>query len=131
MRADGRSVQPQPYAGLGSYVKATRLAEPAGAVFIEYHVVFAEPQGWFHGANLLRSKLPIVAQDMVRKFRRKMAEQLDQLDRSVSAIGNRAHRQAGYAAPIMAIKSATANAFADRSQRDIALNEPRRLVANA
>jgi hypothetical protein len=63
---------PQSYAGLGSYVKATRLAEPAGALFIEYHVVFAEPQGWFHGANLLRSKLPIVAQDMVRKFRRNM-----------------------------------------------------------
>ncbi len=64
--------QPQLYAGLGSYVKATRLAEPAGALFIEYHVVFAEPQDWFHGANLLRSKLPIVAQDMVRKFRRNM-----------------------------------------------------------
>ena len=64
---------PQPYAGLGSYVKATRLAEPAGAVFIEYHVVYAEPQGWFHGANLLRSKLPIVAQDLVRRLRRKMA----------------------------------------------------------
>ncbi len=31
--------------------------------------------GWFHGANLLRSKLPIVAQDVVRKLRRKMAEQ--------------------------------------------------------
>jgi len=61
---------PQPYAGLGSYIKVTRLAEPAGALFIEYHVVFAEPQGWFHGANLLRSKLPIVAQDMVRTLRR-------------------------------------------------------------
>jgi hypothetical protein len=66
---------PQPYAGLGSYVKATRLAEPEGAAFIEYHVVFAEPEGWFHGANLLRSKLPIVAQDLVRKLRRKMAEE--------------------------------------------------------
>lgn len=65
---------PQPYPGLGSYVKATRLAEPAGAAFIEYHVVFAEPEGWFHGANLLRSKLPIVAQDLVRRLRRKLAE---------------------------------------------------------
>lgn len=60
----------QPYAGIGSYVKATRLAEPIGAVFIEYHVAFIEPEGWFHGTNLLRSKLPIVAQDMVRNFRR-------------------------------------------------------------
>lgn len=63
---------PQPYPGLGCYVKATRLAEPAGAAFIEYHVVYAEPEGWFHGANLLRSKLPIVAQELVRKLRRKM-----------------------------------------------------------
>lgn len=64
---------PQPFAGLGSYVKATRLVEPEGAVFVEYHLVFAEPEGWFHGANLLRSKLPLVAQDLVRKLRRKMA----------------------------------------------------------
>jgi hypothetical protein len=61
---------PQPYSGLGSYIKATRLAEPTGALFFEYHVVFAEPQDWFHGANLLRSKLPIVAQEIVRKLRR-------------------------------------------------------------
>jgi hypothetical protein len=61
---------PQPFAGLGSYARASKLAEPAGAIFIEYHVAFAEPRGWFQGANLLRSKLPIVAQDMVRKFRR-------------------------------------------------------------
>lgn len=65
---------PQPYPGLGSYVKATRLSEPEGAVFVEYHLVYAEPEGWFHGANLLRSKLPIVAQDVVRKLRRKMGE---------------------------------------------------------
>jgi hypothetical protein len=65
---------PEPYAGLGSYVKATRLADPAGAMFIEYHVAFIEPQGWFHGTNLLRSKLPIVAQEMVRKFRRNRGE---------------------------------------------------------
>lgn len=61
---------PQPYGGLASYAKVTRLVEPAGALFVEYHIAFAEPQGWFHGANLLRSKLPIVSQDMVRRFRR-------------------------------------------------------------
>jgi hypothetical protein len=61
---------PQPYAGLASYVKGTQLSDPAGAVFIEYHVAFAEPQGWFHGTNLLRSKLPLVVQNMVRKLRR-------------------------------------------------------------
>lgn len=64
----------EPYTGLASYAKATRLVEPAGAIFMEYHVVFIEPQGWFHGTNLLRSKLPIVAQEMVRKFRRNLAE---------------------------------------------------------
>jgi hypothetical protein len=66
--------KPQPYSGMGSYVKATRLVEPAGALFIEYHVVFSEPQEWFHGANLLRSKLPIAAQDMVRKLRRQLGQ---------------------------------------------------------
>jgi hypothetical protein len=63
---------PQPYAGMGSYAKATRLTEPAGAIFVEYHIAFVEPHGWFHGTNLLRSKLPIVTQDMVRKFRRRL-----------------------------------------------------------
>jgi hypothetical protein len=62
--------EPQPYRGLGSYVKATKLVEPKGALLIEYHIGFAEPPGWFNGANLLRSKLPLVAQDSVRKFRR-------------------------------------------------------------
>jgi hypothetical protein len=66
--------RPQTYAGLGSYVKVTRLAEPSGGLFVEYHVAFAEPQGWFQGANLLRSKLPIAVQDSVRKFRRTLAE---------------------------------------------------------
>jgi len=65
---------PQAFSGLGSYVKATDLEDPNGAIFIEYHVAFVEPQGWFHGTNLLRSKLPIVAQDMVRRFRRSLGE---------------------------------------------------------
>ena len=60
------------YAGLGSYVKATRLAEPPGAMLIEYHVAYAEPKAWFNGANLLRSKLPIIAQSVVRQVRREL-----------------------------------------------------------
>ncbi len=63
------------YAGFASYVKATRLVEPVGAVLIEYHAAFAEPREWFNGANLLRSKLPIVAQDAVRKLRRSLGRQ--------------------------------------------------------
>lgn len=66
---------PQVYVGMGSYVKATRLIEPEGALFIEYHLAFAEPKEWFQGTNLLRSKLPIVAQDAVRKFRRSLERQ--------------------------------------------------------
>ncbi|HEY2841745.1 MAG TPA: hypothetical protein VGJ26_21475 [Pirellulales bacterium] len=64
--------QPTPYSGLGGYMKVTKLIEPAGAVFIECHLVFDEPQGWFDGKNLLRSKLPLIVQDSVRKFRRKL-----------------------------------------------------------
>jgi hypothetical protein len=61
---------PHPYVGFGSYVKATRLIDPAGAVLVEYHLVFAEPTGWFNGANLLGSKLSILAQEVIRGARR-------------------------------------------------------------
>lgn len=63
---------PQPYQGFGSYFKVTKLREPEGALFCEYHLVFLEPQGWFNGANLLRSKLPIAVQSEVRNFRREL-----------------------------------------------------------
>jgi hypothetical protein len=43
-------------------------------LLIEVHMVFAEPKGWFEGRNLLRSKLPPVMQDSVRKFRRQLAK---------------------------------------------------------
>ncbi|OWK39373.1 hypothetical protein [Fimbriiglobus ruber] len=63
-----------PWGGAGFYLKITKLAEPVGALFIEQHVVFAEPTGWFNGANLLRSKLPPVVQNNVRKMRREWAK---------------------------------------------------------
>lgn len=65
---------PTGYGGAGFYVKITKLADPAGAVFVEQHVVFAEPTGWFDGANLLRSKLPPVVQSNVRSMRREWAK---------------------------------------------------------
>jgi hypothetical protein len=65
---------PQPGAGSGSYLKVTKLAEPAGALFVELHVVFVEPHGWFDGANLIRSKLPVVVQNEVRALRRELAK---------------------------------------------------------
>lgn len=62
----------QPYSGGALYIKATQLKAPEGAILIEYHQVFDEPKGWFGGANLLRSKLPILAQEEIRTFRRKL-----------------------------------------------------------
>ncbi|MDY3563560.1 hypothetical protein R5W23_005174 [Gemmata sp. JC673] len=58
-----------PWAGAAMYLKITKLSDPVGAVFVEQHVIFAEPTGWFDGANLLRSKLPIAVQQNVRNMR--------------------------------------------------------------
>lgn len=63
---------PNPYSGYGAYVKITRLQEPPDALFIEFHLVFDEPQGWFNGANLLGSKVPTIASDSIRDFRREL-----------------------------------------------------------
>jgi hypothetical protein len=64
---------PQPYDGAAAYLKVTRLADPKGALLVEYHLVFVEPQDWFGGANLMRSKLPVLIQTQVREFRKKLA----------------------------------------------------------
>jgi hypothetical protein len=60
------------YEGGALYLKITRLVEPAGALFVECHLVFSEPQGWFDGANTLGSKLPPVVQSRVRSLRREL-----------------------------------------------------------
>lgn len=65
---------PTAYTASGFYVKATQLAQPAGAIFIEYHMVFEEPQAWFNGGGQLRSKLPLLIQDEVRTLRRRMQQ---------------------------------------------------------
>jgi hypothetical protein len=62
------------YGGSGMYVKITKLAQPAGAVFVEQHIVYAEPTGWFNGANLLRSKLPPLVTINVRRMREAWAK---------------------------------------------------------
>ncbi len=73
---DGKSKvgAPNDYAGYGWYMKVTKLHEPAGALFIEFHLVHAEPKGWFGGANLLRSKVPITVQTEVRALRRELGK---------------------------------------------------------
>lgn len=63
----------QPYSGFAGYCQVTELTEPKGALFVECHIVFDEPHGWFNGTNLLRAKLPLLVQENVRKFRRKLA----------------------------------------------------------
>ena len=66
--------EPQPYTMSAMYLKVTRLKQPANALFIEHHQLFAEPQGWFDGKNFLRSKLPLAVQDSVRSLRRQLAK---------------------------------------------------------
>jgi len=66
---------PQPYVGLGGYARVTKLAQPEGALFFELHVALHEPEAWFGGPNLLRSKLPLVIQENVRNLRRKLARE--------------------------------------------------------
>lgn len=63
-----------PYSGAGGYTKITKLEKPDGALFVESHLIFAEPFGWFHGTNLLSSKLPAVVQNEVRTTRREMLQ---------------------------------------------------------
>jgi hypothetical protein len=60
---------PQPYQGLGMYMKITRLAAPAGALFVEAHAVYHEPQGWFNGQNVLRSKIRTATGQKVKEMR--------------------------------------------------------------
>ena len=62
------------YEGAGGYMHVTRLSDPPGSCFIETRNVIHEPTEWFHGSNLLRSKLPLMIQESVRKFRRQLSE---------------------------------------------------------
>jgi hypothetical protein len=64
-----------PWSNAAFYLKITKLAEPPGALFCEQHVIFAEPTGWFDGANLLRSKLPTAVKVNIRSMRKEWAKQ--------------------------------------------------------
>ncbi len=84
IRTPGASVNAAPnlgqatlYNGAGGYVKITTVlsnAAPPDTLLVEYHLVYDEPQAWFDGKNLLRSKLPQQAPDDVRDFRRKVEQ---------------------------------------------------------
>jgi hypothetical protein len=66
---------PQPYSGMGGYARVTRLDQNPSALFFEVHAGFHEPEGWFGGPNLLRSKLPLVIQENIRNLRRKLGRE--------------------------------------------------------
>ncbi len=63
-----------PYNQAASYTKLTSLKFMPEALLIEIHILFTEPQEWFGGRNMLRSKLPPLVQDGVRKFRRRLSQ---------------------------------------------------------
>lgn len=65
---------PQPYAGMGGYVAITPVPGDPQASIIQLRFVIHEPQAWFNGRNLLRSKLPILIQDRVRNLRRELQQ---------------------------------------------------------
>jgi hypothetical protein len=58
-----------PWSGAAMYLKITKLQEPAGAMFIEQHIVFVEPHGWFEGKPILTSKLPQAVKMNVKNIR--------------------------------------------------------------
>lgn len=67
---DGGGVQP--YDGGGGYVKVTRYKPEPGVLVVEAHLAFLEPEGWFGGRPILRSKIGIVARDQIRELRREL-----------------------------------------------------------
>jgi hypothetical protein len=64
----------QPYSGGISYAKISRVALQPDALFVELHVAFVEPDGWFQGSPILRSKFSLAAQDQIRTLRRELAK---------------------------------------------------------
>jgi hypothetical protein len=71
-RAEIKPGPPHLLAHSGGYAKITRLMEPAGAVFIEFHLVYEEPYGWFDGVNLVAQKARPMITEKVKTFRRKL-----------------------------------------------------------
>jgi hypothetical protein len=61
-----------PYAGGVSYAKISRVGFKPGALLVETHMAFVEPDAWFQGAPILRSKFSVAAQDQVRTLRREL-----------------------------------------------------------
>ncbi|TWT78573.1 hypothetical protein Pla123a_13660 [Posidoniimonas polymericola] len=73
-KTDAELGPPEPFKGFYCYLHATQLGFVDNAVLVECHAAYIEPYGWFRGRNLLASKLPLLMQQNVRDFRRKLKE---------------------------------------------------------
>ena len=71
---DGQAGSGQPFRGGLSYAKISRLKQPPGALLVEFHGAFSEPEAWFQGNPILRSKFAPIAQDQIRRLRRELLE---------------------------------------------------------
>ena len=69
---DGQAGSGQPFRGGSSYAKISRLKQPPGALLVEFHGAFSEPEAWFQGNPILRSKFAPIAQDQIRRLRREL-----------------------------------------------------------
>lgn len=65
VRGEGRS-----YSGAAGYLLVTAIEGVPNASMVEGLVLLHEPEDWFGGSNLLRSKLPLMIQESARKLRR-------------------------------------------------------------
>ena len=69
---DGQAGSGQPFRGGLNYAKISRLKQPPGALLVEFHGAFSEPEAWFQGNPILRSKFAPIAQDQIRRLRREL-----------------------------------------------------------
>jgi len=69
---EGHPGTDQPIGGSISYASISRLVQPEGALLVEAHAAFSEPEAWFQGAPILRSKFAPIAQDQIRRLRREL-----------------------------------------------------------
>ena len=62
--------QPSSYSGAAGYLIVSSVEGMDDACLVEAEVVMNEPEDWFSGSSLLRSKLPLILQESARRFRR-------------------------------------------------------------
>lgn len=63
---------PENYQGLAGYMSVTQTGLEDNQLLVETHLLIHEPQDWFSGSKLLRSKLSTLMQENARSLRRKL-----------------------------------------------------------